>query len=98
MNLHEDQERGRRAAELLEHPLLLEALAAIESEVVSQWEACPTRDKEGKEACWQLMKTSKKFRSMLTGYVQSGKLAAENIRHMEEQRGGLRGLLQAVRR
>ncbi len=97
MNLHEDVERGRQAGELLQHPLLLAALDAIEGEVVRQWEDCPARDKDGKEACWQLMKTSKKFRSMLNGYVQSGKLAAENLRRLEEPRG-LSGLLKAVRR
>lgn len=97
MNQHEDVERGRQAAELLAHPLLSEALNAIEAEVVQQWEQCPARDMEGKEALWQLMKTGKKFRGLLNGYIQSGKLAAENIRRMDEHKQGLRGLLQRVR-
>jgi len=98
MNPRDDVERGRRAAELLEHPLLVEALAAIEAEVVQQWEQCPARDSEGKECLWQLMKTSKKFRGLLNGYIQSGKLATENLRRIEEPRKGLSGLLQSVRR
>ena len=97
MNPHEDVERGRQATELLAHPLMAEALDAIEAEVVQQWEQCPARDSEGKEALWQLMKTSKKFRNLLAGYIQSGKLAAENIRRMDEHKNGLKGLLQRVR-
>jgi len=97
MRQHDDIERGRQAAELLAHPLLAEALDAIDAEVVHQWEQCPARDMEGKEALWQLMKTGKKFRSLLNGYIQSGKLAAENIRRMDEHKQGLKGLLQRVR-
>lgn len=97
MSPHEDVERGRQAAELLANPLLSEALNAIDAEVVQQWEQCPARDMEGKEALWQLMKTGKKFRGLLTGYIQSGKLAAENMRRMDEHKHGLKGLLQRVR-
>ncbi len=71
MTPHDDVERGRQAAELLAHPLMAEALAAIEAEVVQQWEQCPARDMEGKEALWQLMKTGKKFRGLLTSKAAS---------------------------
>ena len=81
----QQQDRGQEAQRLIESPLLQEALAAIESEVIGQWEQCPARDKEGKEALWQLYKTSKKFRALLEGYVQTGKLAAENLKRYEEQ-------------
>lgn len=97
MNPHDEVERGRQAAELLEHPLMVEALTAIEAEIFKQWGDCPARDKEGKEACWQLLKTAQKFRAILTGYVSTGKLAKENLRRLDEAKG-LRGLLQAVRR
>ena len=87
-----DQERGRRAQELLDNELLKAALDAIEAEVVAQWEQCPARDKEGKEACWQLIKTSKKFRGILLGYIDTGKLAADNIKRFDR-----RGLLDRIR-
>lgn len=95
MKAHDDQERGRRAQELLDNELLVQALDAIESEVVAQWEQCPARDAEGKEACWQLIKTSKKFRAILKGYVESGKLASDQIRRFEEKRS-LMSRLKAV--
>lgn len=87
MKLIEEQTRGQRAQMLLDDEVLSEALTAIETEVVAQWEACPARDSEGKEALWQLMKTSKKFRAILTGYVQTGKLATENMKRHEQARG-----------
>lgn len=83
--LKEEQTRGWKAQELLDNELLKDALAAIKSEVVSQWEQCPARDKEGKEALWQLYKTTGKLESVLYGYVQTGKLAAENLNRFEKE-------------
>ena len=84
-DLHKDQTRGWKAQQLLDDDLLGEELGAIESEVVAQWEQCPARDKEGKEALWQLYKTAKKFRSLLNGYVQTGKLATETLAQYERE-------------
>lgn len=91
----EEQTRGQEAQMLLDSEILQEALSAIEAEVIAQWEKCPARDAEGKEALWQLYKTSKKFRAVLTGYVQTGKLASEQLKRFEEQ-GRLRRLFKAA--
>lgn len=80
------QTRGQLSQSLLENELLNEALEAIEKEVMEQWIACPARDHEGKEALWQLIKTSRKFRSILEGYIETGKLASDQLRHFEEKR------------
>lgn len=85
VDLLEKQSRGQTALQLLENELLSEALDAIDSEVMEQWIACPARDKEGKEALWQLIKTSRKFREILTGYINTGKLATANLKRFEEQ-------------
>jgi hypothetical protein len=85
MTAIEEQTRAQRAAELLENETLKQALEAIESEVVRQWGECPARDKDGKEALWQLYKTAQKFRNLLSGYVETGKLATENLRRHDEQ-------------
>lgn len=87
LDLKLDQSRGMRATELLENDVLLDALKAIEEEVIQQWEACPSRDKDGKEALWQLFKTSKKFRNILIGYVETGKLATEQMKRWEKDKG-----------
>ena len=80
-----EEARGHNAFSLLENELLQETLAAIDKEVMEQWIACPARDKEGKEALWQLIKTSRKFKDILTGYIQTGKLATENMKRFEKE-------------
>jgi len=84
-DLRAEQDKGINAMSLLENELLQEALDAIDAEVMEQWIACPARDKEGKEALWQLIKTSRKFRSILTGYIESGKLATEQLKRYEKE-------------
>jgi hypothetical protein len=86
MTPQEQANRGHEAQRLLDSDLLKDALAAIDAEVVMQWEKCPARDKDGKEALWQLLKTSKKFQRLLLGYVQTGKLAQENLKRHEESK------------
>lgn len=81
----DQQTRGQYAQLLLDNDLLKEALDAIEKEVLDQWVECPARDKEGKEALWQLIKTSRKFREILLGYINTGKLATANLKRFEEQ-------------
>lgn len=91
----EAQVRGREAQQLLDNALLQEALKALADEVQAQWLACPARDREGKEALWQLAKTAEKFSAILTGYVQTGKLAAENLKRYEKE-GLIRRALNRV--
>lgn len=87
MDLIEQQTRGTEAQMLLDNRILNEALDAIEKEVFDQWMQCPARDKEGKEALWQLAKTAQKFEAILTGYIDTGKLATEQLKRFEERRG-----------
>ena len=83
-DLRAQQDKGHLAFSLAENELLNEALEAIDKEVMEQWIECPARDKEGKEALWQLIKTSRKFRSILNGYIQSGKLATEQLKRYDK--------------
>lgn len=78
------EDKGALALSLSENALLNEALDAIDKEVMEQWINCPARDKEGKEALWQLIKTSRKFKSILTGYIESGKLATDRLKYHEK--------------
>lgn len=78
--------RAEHARRLLDDELLSEALAAIEQEIRGQWIHCPARDKEGKEALWQLAKTADKFKALLLGHIETGKLARINLKRFEESR------------
>lgn len=86
-DLQRDLDRGEHAQRLLNDQLLQDALNAIKAEVVKTWVDCPARDKEGKEALWQLAKTADKFEALLKGYIETGKLAAANLKHFEERKG-----------
>lgn len=94
MSPEQERDRGVEAQLLLDNDLLKSALDAIEGEVLRQWEECPARDKEGRETIWLLYKTTKKFKRLLTGYVETGKLARENLRRIEESR--LKGLIRRI--
>lgn len=86
-DLMHDIDRAGHAERLLRDELLQQALAAIKSEVQRAWIDCPQRDKDGKEALWQLAKTADKFESLLKGYIETGKLAQANLKAFEERRG-----------
>lgn len=95
MTLYEEQSRGHHAAELLENAILKDALKAIKDDVMAQWLECPARDHEGKEALWQLARTAQKFERILMGYVETGRLATENIKSFEEKKG-LRDIIKRI--
>lgn len=84
-SLLDQQTRGQISASLLENELLKEALKALKDEVAEQWVNCPARDKEGKEALWQLAKTAQKFENILIGYVETGKLATAELARFEKE-------------
>ena len=75
--------RAEGAKRLLTDPLLLEALSMMEKEVVDQWELCPARDKDAREFMWMYYKNVRKFRGILQGIIESGKLAAHDLREEE---------------
>lgn len=79
-DLIKQQDRAAKAQMLLDNPLLNETLDAIEQEIVKKWIECPIRDKEGKEELWKLVKTKKKFESLLKGYIETGKLASHDLK------------------
>lgn len=74
MTPEEAIKRAGRAQQLLEEPMIKEALETIERDIIAQWEACPARDTEGREQLWKYYKTALKFKGILQGAIESGKL------------------------
>lgn len=72
---HDEITRAEAAKRILAEPLLAEALDTIEREIVDMWAACPARDVEGREELWKFNATARKFRALLLGYIETGKLA-----------------------
>lgn len=66
--------RAAQAAELLENPLLVEALAAFDKEVIEAWKTSPARDQEGREKLFLMLQARQKFEAHLQSLVNTGKL------------------------
>lgn len=77
--LRQDAVRGDDAARVLESPAFQEAMAALKDQIVSEWSKCPVRDAEGQKLLLQLHKLANKFEGLLTGMVETGKLARLNL-------------------
>ena len=84
MTPEESLRRANAAKRIFDDPLVQETLAVMEKEVMEAWMAVPARDVEGREFLWRLAVTTRKFRDLLHGTMESGKLAADQIRRKNE--------------
>lgn len=71
--------RGEDARQCLENQAFQGAMALLKADIVRQWSECPVRDKEGQTLLLQLHKLANKFEGLLTGMVETGKLAQVNL-------------------
>jgi hypothetical protein len=76
MTEQEEMWRGERARQLMNEPLIKEALEEIERAIIQNWEQCPAKDIELREKLWMMYGVSKKFRSYLQSTMESGELAS----------------------
>ena len=67
--------RGAQAQELIDNPLIAEALSAWETEITKAWKTSPLRDAEGRESLRRLLEASTRFRRYLTQTIETGQLA-----------------------
>lgn len=75
--------RGENALRILNDPLFIEAFNILERDIIEQWDAVPVRDVEGRELLWRFYKTAKKFRGILQGVVENGKVTS--FREMQDK-------------
>ena len=75
MTREEELQRGAQAQSLLNDPIIRDALAAIKTQVIDQWAACPARDTEGREWLWRHYQVALKFEEALQEVINTGKLA-----------------------
>lgn len=83
MTPEEALRRANQARQVLEQPIVTETLDFMEKEIMDQWMACPMRDLEAREMLWRLAVSTRKFRDLLRGTMESGKLAADEIRRKD---------------
>ena len=75
--------RASSAKRILEDPLVVEALATIERDVMEAFFACPTRDLEGMRILQTDLRLARQFKGILQGAIERGKLAAHELREKE---------------
>lgn len=84
MTPEEALRRAKNAERLFNDPFIQETLDFMEKEIMDFWMAVPVRDIDGREELWRMAKTTRKFRDLLRGTMESGKIAAEQIRQKQE--------------
>lgn len=82
--------RAESAKRILDDPMVIEALATIEAEIIEQFHSCPVRDLEGMRLLQGELRRARKFKTILQGVIEHGKMATYDIREKET-------LLQQVR-
>ena len=80
VSLEEQTIRGHKAAQILENPLVIEAFAEVRKQIMLAWEQTPARDVEAREFMFKLHQASLRFEEVFKGYVDTGKMAADQIR------------------
>ena len=83
MTPEEALRRANQARQVFTQPIVKETLDFMEKEIMEAWKACPIRDVEAREALWRMAVTTGKFRELLRGTMESGKLAADEIRRKQ---------------
>lgn len=90
-------QRGEEARQVLSNPAFVEALAALNAQIVEQWQDCPIRDIEGQRLLLQLKKLARKFEDLLTGLLEAGKFAQNRINiDAERDESGARKAMRRV--
>lgn len=80
MTLEEEVTRGREAELLLQNPLFAEAFDVLEREIEEKWKESPSRDVDGREKLYLMLKMTQRVRAHLKSLVASGKLAQRTLR------------------
>lgn len=91
--MSDELERGRLAKEVLDNPIFKEALAKLQTEIVTKWQG--ERDEKSREWLWTLSQASKRLTSVLTEVMQTGQMREHQI---ELQRTRAEKVGQTLRR
>lgn len=90
MRLEEELQRGQMAEYLLTHPLFVESFDLIEKEVMEEWKNSPSRDAEGREKLWTMIKLLHRLKSNIQTVAETGKLAEMSLLQKAKQVAGMK--------
>ena len=67
-----DEERERRAQNLLENPLFKEAFEVLRKDLMDRWNASGSSELEARESIWLAMRLLDKLYGHITSIVETG--------------------------
>lgn len=82
--LRAEASRGQQAKELMEHPLMVEALQIIRSNLTQAWETSPARDDEGREKLWMMQHLLKGVEGHLKQVLETGTMASLQLSNWQK--------------
>lgn len=82
----DEQRRGAEAKHLLEHGLLQEAFAKVESSIMAEWRASPGNDAPNRERLWLMLKLLEKLKGHIAQVAQTGDLAATALAEIDKRK------------
>lgn len=75
----EEKQRAEHARQLMDDPLVKEALSDIKQVVLEQWVSSPSKDRDLRDYLHCLYCAVSKFEELLRIHVESGKVAQHNL-------------------
>lgn len=93
MNNEQLSYRGRKAQELLNDEVMVEALSGMRAAITQAWADCPIRDVEGQHELKLMMKLMVDFEKNLQKFINDGKMADFEISEARK-RADLKGKVQ----
>ncbi len=83
-SLELERERGASAERLMNEPLLMDAFAAVEQAILSEWRTCP--NPERRDRLWVEQLLLNQVKGHLQTVMQTGKLAVHQLGEIKERR------------
>jgi hypothetical protein len=84
MTAEEELRHAEQARQIIETPIVKDTLDMMERELYEAWLSTPARDPEGRDWIWRQAVVTRKFRDVLLGTMEMGKLAQEKIKQQKE--------------
>jgi hypothetical protein len=96
MSNESDVDRGHRAAQLLEDPLFVEAIAGMRDSLLEEWQKSKLGATGEREALFHLWCAIDSFEAQFREIVNGGKIALDKVKRAEADRRQAQGMGQAV--
>ena len=85
MTNDETLRRAQQAREILDHPLVAEALTAMRRTIVELWEKSPIGEREQREMLYFQQCAIADFEAVFKGMIQDGQMADHRIRQARDE-------------